>query len=279
MLDDAANGFVLKFLVGVIQIAKEETLGLCFYSFVTSFVLKMCATTSSLSSVNSLLDEMLNRYANDIRNEVRLINEIQYPLSRNYFISTGFSVARWFLPVVKISRQNKRSQNVSFTNYQWSEFLKCEEKIKSHTSTAVFYCNNCQGENCEEVVELDDLFKLKYSYELHKSKMQPTIRICGPDVELVLEKAVIQMLLKVLKLVTNRLQSLEELNFAAYYSSLLNMIIQNNGGTSSEEMVNYVDNIIGLRLESNSEYITCLGEICCFHLNRLQKDISLHKTT
>lgn len=83
-----------------------------------------------ISSLESLhwLDRLLQNYEEEIKTEVRLVNEVAYPISRSFSISTGLSTARSFIPVVKITH---RANCVSFTREGWEEFIIIETVLKS----------------------------------------------------------------------------------------------------------------------------------------------------
>ncbi|KAG5900434.1 hypothetical protein JTB14_029320 [Gonioctena quinquepunctata] len=79
---------------------------------------------NSHSQYRQYLERIEHFYENEIRTETRLVNEVGYDLSNfPLHISTGYSVARNFLPVVKLTLlPTNNNRSISLMDLDWYEF-------------------------------------------------------------------------------------------------------------------------------------------------------------
>lgn len=255
------------------------------------------------SSPSHLLDNLLQRYEDDIKKEYRLINEVKSTLSgNNLYISTGLSPARGFLPVVKVSN-NKNC--ISFTKYEWSEFEKCENQIIEHMAEpqekVSLGCKRCRAEALQEntsVISANDIkasllvadtFKLTftYIYKLRKNNrghLEPVVKIECRGIGFLLDRAAVKAFINIRLFVKSRLHRLELLDFANYYNSLITSVVVKK--ENIEDLRDYIEKILCQFNNDNnntfndtmsnvwsSEYTDCILEILALEFNKFKQDI------
>lgn len=216
----------------------------------------MCATPNTTSPVDSetdflrspsyLLDHLSNQHESDIKSECRLINEIYYNINRSYTISTGFSAARGYLPVVKIATVNNR-KCISLTQFEWGLLVNHRNQIELHINSAAAGAKNnkCAKINANETIAnnnkfittyyvIDNIIKIMCGWCVNKKdEYKPTITIERSDIAIELNRSSINTLWKLLDVVNFRLNKLICLNISDCYNILLNDIVQNKGNFES----------------------------------------------
>lgn len=208
---------------------------------------------SSEIDVSDFIDKMLAKYDEEIKTEKRLVNEVHYPISRSYSISTGLSPARGFIPAVNIT--HKRNC-ISFISVDWEEFLKFSERITEHTMT-----------RCGSVEEFNtDVAKLKLCY----LGRIPALQIDCRDT-LTLKKRDIIMLLRVAPLISQRLRRLEVLDFRFYYNYFLHLHVENKEKITADYAINLLSQD---QCNWNSEYVDSMLEILLYYFEHFKHDLT-----
>ncbi|KAG5877509.1 hypothetical protein JTB14_023395 [Gonioctena quinquepunctata] len=104
---------------------------------------------NSHSPYRQYFERIEHFYDNEIRSETRLVNEVGYDLSNfPLHISTGYSAARNFLPVVKLmllptNNDNNNNRSISLMELDWYEFtfnsgLQPVEGVPAHMESTNF---------------------------------------------------------------------------------------------------------------------------------------------
>lgn len=227
---------------------------------------------------------LLIKFEENIKKECRLVNEVCYPLNKNTHVSTGFSAARGFIPVVKmINLRNKCC--VSFIANEWDEFLKYKSEIAEYISEkSEWVCRHCQQMQngkpiINDIYDIADIVQLKFMHTCNTTNvmLQPIILIQRRDVELTLNKAAIGQLLKLLDLVNKRLQRLTLMDFPNYYNTFLNTLIEGKENINPEMIRETINGLTTIGTDSAawcSEYTESYLEILVFHLEKLKSDFS-----
>lgn len=225
-------------------------------------------------SPNHMLDNMLQAYEDEILREYHLINEVCYNMNKYYYVSTGFSAARGFLPVVKLA--NSKSC-ITFTRNEWYTFLNTQWSIiEEHIEK-----NKQQLEVDDKIgipiVNLVEMFRISY---MRNKGNNPIIKLERGYLEIKLDRTQVAKLASLLELVKNRLERLNIMNFPEYYHSVLCTTLRNSKGDTST-IETYIRNWLFFLTNDSvnniwySEYVDIFLEILTRERGKFRRDIGL----
>lgn len=241
------------------------------------------STNSNVSSdefsPNHMLDNMLQAYEDEILREYQLINEVRYKINKFYYVSTGFSVARGFLPVIKLA--NSKSC-ISFTRGEWYNFLNTQWSIIENHIKKKKRQQQQQFELCVEneenglpIVNMVEMIRVMYTMD---KRSQPLIQLERGHLVIKLDRSCIVKLSILLEVVKNRLERLNVMNFPEYYNSVLCTTLRNcSGDTSTIET--YIRNWLlfstndSVNTKWYSEYADIFLEILVRERDKFRRDI------
>lgn len=192
------------------------------------FVEEKMQTSSASASVSysdsepdyfKAINTALEMFFDEIQKEERLLLEASHPLSMSLQCSTGLSLARDILPVIKVSSVNAFSENygqvVSFTEYEWNKFFY-------HLSGSVkkyFESDEQQQESPLRIV-FDD-YVITSSKFLHEKVVK--IQWNG-KANVYMNRGVFFKLLDLVPLIEKRLKMLEKMELSNGYYNILRVV-------------------------------------------------------
>lgn len=161
------------------------------------------------------IEDVLNRYETKIKSEKHLIYELASDVKDTcYQLSTGFSAARNFMPVVKITNTSHLTNNcITFDERDWDS---CTYFL---TSSLVKYFEN----------QLSPLSTVKfgeYSMEFGMFMGRKTITITHTNfcTSLLIVENTVRVIINMISLINHRLSVLKGMNFIGCYNNVLDTV-------------------------------------------------------
>lgn len=217
------------------------------------------------------IDDALEKFFLDIQKEERFLAEMVYTLSPTLICATGISVARGFIPSIRITANNffcdNYRGNISFIPCDWTEFL-------SYLKNTVKPYLNDSAEDCGSI-SLNE-------YRLSPCKFldEKALKLEYRSSVLYLSRYVIYKLIEFEKLIDAHLKYLESTSFCSRYYQLLNVVYECVGYSEhqdSERSKTVLDFIRRLSLCYEPFIVYCLNELLLFHKERILKDFQSMK--
>lgn len=241
----------------------------CQFRRTYTYLVEMASPTNSNVcefSPNHMLDNMLQAYEDEILREYQLINEVRYNLNKFYYVSTGFSAARGFLPVVKLANSKTC---ITFTKSEWLNFLDTQRSIiEDHTKKR-------HEVETEAIVRNVEMLRVIYTTD---KRSQPIIKLERGHLEIKLDRTRVTKLVSLLEVVKNRLKRMNIMCFPEYYHSVLCTALRHsNGDTSTIEA--YIRNWLLFSTNDSannkwySEYVDIFLEILVREREKFKRDI------
>lgn len=175
---------------------------------------------------SAAIEKILNDYNKKLQTENRLVSEKLYYLmskKREYtYVAIGFSAARGFFPIVKITNLTFQKcsfnyKSISFSEIEFNEFFKCESQIQEllNMKQVENKCPSCSSDitnqNLEKSKEItcSTLPDLRIEVDVKKH----VIKIEYQNQKLILDRKTFKKLCEIKDVMSSYFEHLKTLNF------------------------------------------------------------------
>lgn len=178
--------------------------------------------SSSDENYMAEIDRMLQRYEEAAKTEQFYLLQFSFVITNSHYtIDCGLSPARSFCPIIRLRTQSTR---ITFSSYEWTEFVKMLRKLSveffknsaeaNDVDYLPFFCGDLPFVTMSKIVYEDNVKQVMVMKQLS------TLYLSEDEVE--------QILNIDSNLISHRMTLLENLNFCMYYFDALNTIRQTN---------------------------------------------------